>query len=183
MRRFTDAGRRAISGDNLYAALILALIIPDICGSIADPGPGKTRSRYIRWFRRWAEPKFTSRAPSSAHPHHVFISAEDCYQIRCSLIHSGSSEIEPNQRNILATFMFCDRSVGSHMNWFEGNTINGVRQPNFLQVKVDLFSAEMFSAADEWDEAVAQDPDIQAEKEKLLVIHTRGAIIGGVRFG
>jgi hypothetical protein len=30
MKRFTDAGRRAIKDDNLYSALSLALTMPDI---------------------------------------------------------------------------------------------------------------------------------------------------------
>jgi hypothetical protein len=34
MKRFTDAGRRALRDNNLYAALSLALTIPDICGSL-----------------------------------------------------------------------------------------------------------------------------------------------------
>ena len=48
MNRFTDAGRRAIEDKNDYAALSLALMIPDICGSLEDPGPGKSRERYER---------------------------------------------------------------------------------------------------------------------------------------
>jgi hypothetical protein len=48
MKRFTDAGRRAIADKNDYAALSLALMIPDICGSLEDPGPGKSQERYER---------------------------------------------------------------------------------------------------------------------------------------
>src|SRR5215831_12861852 len=82
MKRFTDAGRQAIAAKNNYAALSLALMIPDICGSLEDPGPGKSQRRYERWFKQWAEPKF------------VNLSAEECYQLRCSMIHSGSAEIQ-----------------------------------------------------------------------------------------
>jgi len=59
MKRFTDAGRKAIKADNLYCALSLALMIPDICGSLEDPGPNKSRERYERWCKQWVEPKFT----------------------------------------------------------------------------------------------------------------------------
>lgn len=179
MRRFTDAGRRAIANGNLYAALSLALIVPDICGSLENPGPGKTRLRYVCWYQRWAEPKFTSPGD----PPLTFISAEDCYQLRCSLIHSGSAEIDPKKSDILERFVFFDESVGAHLNWFEGIAVNGVEQPNFLQLKASTFSEAMFVATDEWDAAVASDAAIQAEKQRLLVIHSQGEVIGGIGFG
>ncbi len=40
MKRFTDAGRRAIKDDNLYSALSLALTMPDICVPLKIPVPG-----------------------------------------------------------------------------------------------------------------------------------------------
>lgn len=59
MKRFTDAGRKSIKDDNLYSALSLALMMPDICGSLENPGPNKSRARYIAWYDKWALPKFT----------------------------------------------------------------------------------------------------------------------------
>src|ERR1035437_5070238 len=96
MKRFTDAGRRALKDGNNYAALCLALMLPDICASLEDPGPNKSQARYVRWFRKWVEPKYTSVTSDRR----VWISAEDCYQLRCSLIHSGSVDIDPNKRKI-----------------------------------------------------------------------------------
>jgi SAM-dependent methyltransferase len=40
---FTDDGRAATAGDNLYAAVSLAPMMPDICGSTEDPRPAKTK--------------------------------------------------------------------------------------------------------------------------------------------
>src|SRR3977135_3869881 len=102
MKRFTDSGRKAIEDDNLYTALSLALMMPDICGSLEDPGPRKSEKRYVRWFNQWALPRFKDH-------YHVYVSAEDCYQLRCSLIHSGSSEIEPNKRKVITKFEFFDK--------------------------------------------------------------------------
>src|SRR4051812_29454408 len=117
MKRFTEAGRAAIRQNNVYAALSLALMIPDICGSLEEPGPGKSRMRYERWFKQWAEPKFTGGFSGS----HVFISASDCYQLRCSLIHSGSAEIDPNKRDVLSEFAFFGGDSAPHFNWIEGH--------------------------------------------------------------
>ena len=109
----------------------------------------------------------------------MFISAHDCYQPRCSLIHSGSAEIEPGTESALDRFVFFDKTTGNHLLRF--NNFNG--PTNFLQLKADLFSETMFAAADEWDASVVNDPKVQAEKAKLLVIRGKGFAIDGVEFG
>jgi hypothetical protein len=174
MKRFTDAGRKAINDDNLYCALSVALMIPDICGSLEDPGPGKSKTRFLKWYTQWAQPKFTLIIGIGSRT--TFITADDCYQLRCSLIHSGTAEIEVGKSSVLDRFIFFDKSAGSHLNRVE-NMRNG--QQNFVKLKADLFSETMFSAAEEWDEAVVSDAKIQAEKAKLLVIRSRGYL----RFG
>jgi hypothetical protein len=183
MKRFTDAGRKAVEQDNLYCALTLALAIPDICGSLEDPGPGKSKQRYTRWFEKWALPKFSVTHRGNTNPT-VFISADDCFQLRCSLIHSGSVEIEQGKGSVLDRFVFCDKTVGSHLNRFQDNVINGVKM-SFLQLKVDKFSETMYDAADEWDKALAGDQAVQSEKAKLLVIQTKDFTVGGnaIKFG
>lgn len=182
MKRFTEAGRKSIKDENLYSALTMALMMPDICGSLENPGPGKSKARFIDWYTKWALPKFTHCIGPSRTPT-VFITADDCYQLRCSLIHSGSSEIEQGERSALERFMFFDHS-GGHLNLFAGMRIQG-QTHNFLQLRAADFSETMFAAADEWDIAVAGDTKIQAEKNNLLVIHRAGATVGNnaIKFG
>lgn len=147
-----------------------------------DPGPGKSQKRYERWCKKWVEPKFTF-PDMLMRGSKIWISVEDCFQLRCSLIHSGSAEIDPKQKTILDKFEFFDQNIGSHLTWYEGNRVNGVLQPNWLQLKADLFSKELFDAADERDNAMAADKAVQREKAKLLVIHSKGITIGGIHFG
>lgn len=176
MNRFTDSGRKAIEEKNHYAALSLALMIPDICGSLEDPGVGKSQIRYERWFSKWAEPKFTERGT-------VYLSASDCFQLRCSLIHSGSSEITKKKRDVLERVEFFDATWPAHLGWFEGNIVNGVKQPAVLVLISSLFSESVYQAADEWDAASLGNNSIQAEKENLLVIRSAGFSMQGMHFG
>ena len=97
---------------------------------------------------------------------------------RCRRKHG---EIEKKRRRSLDRFEFF--TGGSHMNYVSGNTVNGVEQQNYLQLRVDNFCTTIFDAADEWDVTVTDDPVIQAEKAKLLVIHQPGTTIGGIRWG
>jgi hypothetical protein len=183
MKRFTDAGRAAIDAGNFYAGLSLALMMPDICGSLEDPGRGKSEARYVRWCKVWVEPKFTSETAPDGKPV-VFISAEDCYQLRCSLIHSGQSYIDPSKIRDFNRFEFFDETVGAHLNRFQRVRVGGQDFGGFLQLKADRFSLTMFEAADEWDAAKANDADVQKEKAKLLVIRSKGFTVGrgGVTF-
>jgi hypothetical protein len=164
MKRFTDAGRRAIADKNYYAALSLALMIPDICGSLEDPGPGKSRERYERWFKQWAEPKFNPT-----------LSATECYRLRCSLIHSGSAEI---QRGALDRFVFFDHTGTSHNVRFQFNLKDGRPAPNVVALLVSKFSETLYQAAEEWDTSVKDNAAVQAEKAKLLVIRSKATRVG-----
>jgi hypothetical protein len=180
MKRFTDAGRRAINDGNLYSSLSLALTLPDICGSLEDPGPGKSQSRYERWCRRWLESKFTHKNPLTG-ASMVFVRAEDVFQLRCSLIHSGSAEFNVDKRTGVDRFIFFDHTTGTHLNKFTKCVFNGV-EANLVQLKADKFSEEIFRAVDEWDSATATDEMVKREKAKLLFIYSKGAVIHGVEF-
>jgi hypothetical protein len=179
MHRFTESGREAIKTNNLYAALTLALMIPDICGSLENPGKGKVEARYIRWFKKWAEPKFIlNGSPLGDRP---WVTANDCFQLRCSIIHTGSAKLDCGRHPTASRFEFCDQTVGSHMNIWMSNP--GEPQNHVIQLKVDLFSEALYVSALEWDASVANDANIQEEKQKLLIIHGRDLSIGGFRIG
>jgi hypothetical protein len=162
MKRFAEAGRRAIADKNDYAALSLALMIPDICGSLEDPGPGKSQERYERWFKRWAEPKFSP----------TFVSAAECYQLRCSLIHSGSAEIQ----RFPSKFVFFDDTSPSNVAQVTISQVEpgGKVVPGKATVlRISYFCKTIYQAAEEWDTSVKDDAAVQAEKAKLLVIRRR----------
>lgn len=183
MKRFTSAGRAAIEVGNLYAGFVMALMIPDICSSLENPGPGKSEKRYIAWCKKWLESRFTSNVGPERRQH-IFVTAEDCYQIRCSVIHSGRSDIYAKKRKKLGSFEFFDKEVGSHLNWFGEIMVNGAMHPGFLQLRADKFAEEIFFAAEEWDSSVLDNKKIQEEKKKLLRIHSKGTTFpGGITFG
>jgi len=92
------------------------------------------------------------------------LTAQDCYQLRCSLIHSGSSDIAEKKIVDVATIQFFDNSMRAHLNYAGGNRLNGVLQPNVLQLNAEQFCNHMYDAVDKWDTEVASDSAIQREK-------------------
>lgn len=183
MKRFTDAGRLAIKCGNLYAALSLALTIPDICGSLEDPSPGKSQVRYQRWCKQWIEPKYTTQTndPMTGKPF-VWITDDQIFQLRCSLIHSGSDEIEETKRTGIDRFFFFDQTRPTSIQKFASCKFNGV-DVNIICLNAADFCEKMFEAAEAWDMSVAGNAAVQTEKEKLLFIHSKGDEIYGIKIG
>lgn len=170
MKRFTNAGRTSIAAGNLYAGLSLALTLPDICGSLEDPGPGKSRQRYVSWCKAWLEPKYTRRVGSSRFGRElVFLSGEDCYKLRCSLIHSGSAEFDQPEAQSTSRIEFFDETSGSHLN-----RVKGADGTTFLQLKVSNFSHDIFDAVDKWDVATSSNSIVKINKGTLLTIRSAG---------
>jgi hypothetical protein len=167
-----------VASKNFHAALTIALILPDICASIENPGTGKSKDRYESWFRKWAEPKFRpSFGGDETKP--SFITAANCYQIRCSLLHSGTAEIEKSKITDLARFEFFDDTTGAHLIHCVNVTLNGENIGGFLQLKASIFAEAIFDSVDEWDIETNKDISIIEQKSKLLQIRTRGFSIGG----
>jgi hypothetical protein len=178
--KFVDAARQCIESKNWYAALTLALTLPDICSSLEDPGPGKVFKRYVGWCRKYLEPKFTrdiGNPPKSM----TFLSAEDCLHARNSIVHEGSPIVDNKKRVKIDRFEFF--SDGSHMNYVGDRTYNGIPQPRYLQLRVDLFCEAIFLAVSDWKTDVAGNAKIQNEMNKLLKINDPGTQIGEITWG
>lgn len=175
MQRFTNAGRVALSNKNWYGALTIALTLPDVCGSLQWPN-NRSEKRYKRWCKRWIVPIYTHEI-GPLRESHCFMSADDLYQVRCSLIHSGRGDIVEEKRGSLHRFEFCDDTVGSHCNWM------AIGNRPYLQIKTEIFCEDMFKAVEDWAASVASDADVQKRIEGLLVIRSKGAIIDGVQWG
>ena len=149
----------ALMSRNWYAALALALAMPDICGSCEDPGPGKVRKRYIRWCRKWLEPIYTAVNKANPQDRVVWLTAEECYALRCSVIHEGSSKFPPHSRFKRAIFV--DPSAGTHMS----HILDEV-----LVLSVDHFCEDMFMAAQQWDHAMQKNEAVQRELKRMLQV-------------
>ncbi|AFZ66057.1 hypothetical protein [Deinococcus peraridilitoris] len=150
MEHLTEAVEKAVREENWYAALGLALALPDICGKYYRPNE-KSSTRYIEWFDQYVQPKYTSGVGPSRTPH-VFLSGSDCYALRCAFLHEGSEQtprgkIEPNRA--LDTFQFVVSPPPSsvHMN----------QRDSKLQLDVRKFATDMVASVREW---LAMEPSI-----------------------
>ena len=161
--RYLDSIIRSLESKNWYAALFIALAIPDICGALEHPNE-KSGVRYVNWYNKYMLTKYSSTL-GPLQELHVFLSGDDCYALRCSLLHEGTGDIEKQKiSKILESVRFnepSDKGGMLHRNQFK----------NVLQLQVDIFCNDFISAAHQWLSDVQGDAGIQARMQLLSEIH------------
>lgn len=76
---------KALNDENPHAALALALTLPDICGQMEYPGQ-RVGDRYIAWFDKFVAPQYIIENKKQ-------FDGKICYQLRCSYLHSGNTDV------------------------------------------------------------------------------------------
>ena len=92
--------REALKQGLYNCALAMALTLPDICGKVEypDKSSGYSKERYTNWFKKYAEPMFTSDTvvvPDSAVTQHTILTEKECYALRCAVLHAGNYKLNP----------------------------------------------------------------------------------------
>jgi hypothetical protein len=168
VQHLIEAVRSAVKEKNWYAALGLALTLPDICGKLESP-TAKSQARYIAWCNSYLVPRYTHEIGASREEH-VFLHGEDCYALRCAVLHEGVDDIV-NQwaRKALESFIII---AGPN-----GITIHCNQSDAKLQLQVDLFCEDICLGVTEWIAKVPDiDPDVQARVDGLMkVMNTDGS--------
>lgn len=94
--KLIDDMNRALEANLYFAALAIALMLPDICGKAAYPEES-TGKRYIHWYDEvigvTEEPPFNEC--SVAEP---YLSGEVVYSLRCCFLHQGTPNIEVKEK-------------------------------------------------------------------------------------
>lgn len=173
MDRFTNAIEMAIDSKNWYAALYLALALPDICARL-ESVDGKTNgSRYAAWFDKYMGHRY-AHVLGGGYERHVFLSGGDCYALRCAALHEGAGDISSQRaKDALERFHFT--VVSAHCNQI--GTV--------LQVDIPTFCQDICEEVGRWASEFKRDhPDKLHRLSELLTIyegpHSMG---GGIFFG
>lgn len=152
MKELVDSVLSSLKNKNWYSALIVSLILPDICGKIQYPNK-RSQERYTEWFNHYLIDIYKG-----------FLTANDCYALRCSYLHEGSDIIiEQRAREILDSIVFT--TTPSHRNYVNlgGN--------KYLQLNVEKFCTDICIGVSKWLHDVADDSTIQGRISKLLKIY------------
>ncbi len=115
---------------NLYhLSLLAALTIPDICGAIGSENGLAHPDKYKDWFNKYI-----------GHKYRGFLTAEDCYLFRCSLLHQGSSQ---HPKSGYSRVIFVEPSATTSV--FHCNIMNDA-----LNIDVRIFCNDIIEGAKAW---------------------------------
>ena len=96
---------------------------------------------------------------------HVFLHGEDCYALRCAVLHEGADDIVTQRARVaLDSFLF----VAPRNGW----TVHCNQSNAKLQLQVDIFCEDICAGVDAWLLAVATNPDVQARIATLMRVQS-----------
>jgi hypothetical protein len=156
---FTESINSSLETKNWYAALLVALTLPDICGYLESPEE-KSSSRYVRWFNKYMTPKYTSNIGPNREKH-IFLNGSDAYALRCAYLHSGTFHTDKQWiKDALNKFRFV-----TSKGYIHNNQIN-----NTLQLQVDIFCKEICEAVNEWVNEKQENQEILRLTDTMIEI-------------
>jgi len=161
--RYLDSIIKSLESKNWYGALFIALVIPDICGALEHPNE-KPGVRYVNWYNKYMLAKYSSTI-GPLHEPHVFLSGDDCFALRCSLLHQGTGDIEKQK---ISTIL---KSVRFNEPPDNGGMLHRNQRNNVLQLQVDIFCNDIIDATHQWLSDVQGNVSIQDRIQLLLEIH------------
>jgi hypothetical protein len=174
MNDFIEAIKKSIKDKNWYGALFMALTLPDICGKVEHPNLSSPK-RYKDWFDKYMSTKYE-------HNGTTFLSGNDCYALRCAVLHEGSDDITKQRaQKILERFIFM--TGGPHCTYMQNNYVNGQRMKTSLQLRVDIFCGDICDSAEKWLKDISRNNIVVSRVQDTIKIYDPGIIYGGIKFG
>lgn len=168
MRHWVDAVDRALADRNWYAALCVAVTLPDICGRLVDPSVKSSKVRYTRWLETYViAPLYAGTDTKGAYRR--LLSERDVYALRCALLHEGRDDIsEQSARESLDAFILTYPISTSHA---DEPVTYFLEDGKRLQLRVDHLCRDICAGVLEWLEEVR---DIAAIQQRLAASITIG---------
>lgn len=163
LKPFVTAMLEAEKAQNNYAAIALALTLPDICGSVDDPGIGKSKARYVKWWNTYASEPFDRLFPKQEEAAPL-IAGDDAWALRNAFLHAGQDrweEPESDGRRRIRKVRFIHCQISS---------LGSDQSSGTLYVAIDLFVASVGEAIENWLNDRSSDEQAQTRLKDLLEI-------------
>ncbi|RYG98046.1 MAG: hypothetical protein EON58_08260 [Alphaproteobacteria bacterium] len=137
MNHLAAAVEKSLTSGNHYGALVVALTLPDVCGWV-EGRHARSKDRYISFFNDHMSVHYC-RPVGPARTLTTFLTGDDFYALRCSVVHEGRDDISSQKaRQTLENFQFVVPPDG----WVIHRNLHNART---LQLQVDLFCREILT--------------------------------------
>jgi hypothetical protein len=149
---------KALAAEFHYLAIAVSLTVPDICAALeCDPAQrreiGKT---YIAWCKTNLEPNYKH------------FTAEDCYRLRCGVIHEGKFGHPKTPYDNVYFGVPNTREFVNHDGLITWNGKTG------LQLDARMFCETMIAAARGWLVSSATNPNVSTNMPHLVHLRPEG---------
>jgi len=162
MKQLINSIESSINNENWHAALLVALIIPDIAGKIEYPVSSSSK-RYAMWFDKYVGDQYKAKiGPKKSE--HIFLTGNDCYALRCAYLHEGITDItQQRARDVLDEFIFVVPPKGTmvHCNLIDKK----------LQLQVENFCNDIINGLIHWLIDIIDDPNKKSSLSSMIKIH------------
>jgi len=153
VQNLLDQVQKGLGANLYYLSLFVALSLPDICGAIDSKNGEATSKKYKEWFDEYIASKYSG-----------FLTGEDCYRFRCSLLHQGSSQ---HPKSAYSRVLFVE-PIGT-TNVFHNNVMNDA-----LNIDVRIFCNDMIEGAKKWLQKVEKTDLYKENYNKFMKRHPNG---------
>lgn len=159
MQDYFNQVRQAAETELYFLALAGALVIPDMCSGM-EARDGRTNGMlYKAWVDERLSPLFFAGPTQSPS-----FSGEDCWGLRCSLLHQG--KLTPHQGSY-SKINFVEPGASSIV--FHNNIINDA-----LNIDVPIFVTAMVDAAEKWLASARMMPNFQTNSVSYMQRYPNG---------
>lgn len=165
--QFTDSISKSLQDKNYFAALIMALTLPDICCSLEDQNRRTKGHKYASWFEKYIGHQYKSKFGRQS-IETVFLSGEECYALRCAYLHKGFNQIEGEQ--IVKDYI----GVSSRIEFMAEMSSDKLKISGILMLSLENFCQYIIDGIIEWLDDNKTNSIINERIKEIPVIHTKG---------
>ena len=153
MKNLLNQIQQGLEANLYYLSLFVALSMPDICGAIESKNGKATGKKYENWFDQYVAPKYNG-----------FLSGDDCYKFRCSLLHQGGSQ---HPKNKYSRVLFVEPSTTT--NVFHNNIMNDA-----LNIDIHIFCQDIIDGVNQWLQKVENTDLYKTNYNKFMRRYPKG---------
>jgi hypothetical protein len=149
MKELLASMEQSLKNENWYAALTIALILPDVCGKISYPEVHQSSARYATWFDKYVKKYYTIQENIGS----ASMYGGDCYAIRCAVLHEFSEDLSShNVKKIIDKYKFCSpKSANNSYN------LSLKESGNEIVIRIDEFCAKIRYGVYKWIDELGSD--------------------------
>lgn len=147
----------ALDYNLFHVALGMALTLPDICGNI-EFKETKVKKRYIDWCNSYLYNQGFINNDKKV------ISGEDCYLLRCAVLHSNNLKLKENRTFLLRISSTKDKGIYTESQLKESS--------KYIELDIRHLCHILCNAAEEYYQQHTEKKDFEEHNYKILDIQS-----------